>query len=641
MQLRHWLDSVIGQGHPAIAAYKRLGGALPLPVLLAFLLLQPGEARAELRLKRIMHLFPSAMSFPEDCHPIADMDHDGLLEMAYKTGRNDSMTTNPERWEYGRFLPFNRWRLLYADTVVWPPPNGLQPACFTPAAMGDADHDGLSEILGHCCIWFTDSSGFLGDTEVLCTMEQRSSSGPPDSITWLYFVSRNGPTEVTPYMPGRLDQDSLDDFLTWTDSVGGHVMLENRGDNSYVHAWTAPGRIVEGWSLAFGDCDMDGRVEFMGGWLSGRVVFWETTGDDQYQCVFEDTVDEPNAGHDCFFGRDVNRNGKPEFFQTLARYMGGPLDSWTLYLFMWEAVADNRYARTCVDSVLVTCTLPCGQSACGDLDGDGVEELVWNTVTDVAIYRASPSGILRRVGSWYNSHDPSHQFPVNVNIADVNYDGYNEVLIGCRCQISVIEVEAIRVLAPNRRATYQPGDTCRVSWQTYSPPRCDSVSLFLRRDTTYQLDTIAHGLTPDDTPYVWVVPNIRADSAYVMAIAYGPGWQYDESDNAFQIRGTGIGEEKSLRIRELRLSVTPNPTTGTVGISYDLPASVPVEVSVLDLSGRRTTTLASGRLGPGRYQARWNRTDAHGRTYPSGVYYVQLKAGGVTRMVKLVVMEDR
>ncbi|MBM3314128.1 VCBS repeat-containing protein, partial [candidate division WOR-3 bacterium] len=467
------------------------------------MLLLPTVAHAGLRLKRVMFMSPSAFGV-DDYLPVADMDHDGLQEMAYVTGHLDSIT-NPWRWEYGRFLPFNRWQLLHSDTLVWLPPSGLQPGSFVPCAMGDADRDGLNEILGSVWAYFYDSvTGWLGDSEFICTMEQPTPTGVPDTITWRHFVSPRGPI---PQLVGSLDGDSLADILAWalSDSLRGHYMLENRGDNAYVRTWTPSIRIADGRSVAYCDCDGDGRIEFMTG-RSRRALFWEACGDDEYACVFEDTIKLPVAIQDCCFsGRDVNHNGKPEFFQAVSAGL--------IYLFMWESDADNHFVRTCVDSVQ---RWQPGPSMCGDLDGDGVDEVVWNTVDYLRIYKAAPGQPLCRVGSWLVDHDPAHENPVHINIADVNYNGYGDILVACKRKLSVLEIEAVSLLAPNSRVTYKAGDTCRISWQTFSPPRCDSVSLFLRTDTTYELDTIARGLAPGDTPYLWIVPDIEADSVRIM-----------------------------------------------------------------------------------------------------------------------------
>jgi len=56
--------------------------------LAAVLLCLTLAARADVNLKRVVLLSPSAYSNPEgNYHPVADMDHNGLLEMAYVTGR--------------------------------------------------------------------------------------------------------------------------------------------------------------------------------------------------------------------------------------------------------------------------------------------------------------------------------------------------------------------------------------------------------------------------------------------------------------------------------------------------------------------------------------------------------------------------
>ena len=561
---------------------------------------------------------------------MADADHDGQIEIAYATGRYDSMSTNPQRWEYGRFRPWNRWQLLHADTIVFPPPNGTFNGYFIPGAIGDADHDGLSEILGYNYI-FEDT---LNPT-ILTTMEQQTPEGIPDSMTWQYTVALYGQLLIPAYLPGDLDGDSSEDIpnVTAFDAYE-KIMFENCGNNDYSKVWSLLDSSMPA-PIAFGDYDLDGRVEYAQV-VDGHAAVWKATGNDVYARVWTDTFSLPNGHLDCCSAREANQNGLPEFF-----VMGGRYEppGWMCYLYMWEADG-AAYRRTFVDSTFASESSPFGRSVGGDIDGDGVDEVAWNTNAGVGIYGASPGGTPQLEAYWYNDHDPAHQFPANVNIADVNCDGYNEILIGCREQLSVLEVEAIRVLTPDRRTSYQPGDTCRISWQTFSPPRCDSVSLFLRRDTTYQLDTIAHGLAPDDTPYVWIVPNIRADSAYVMAIAYGPGWQYDESDSAIRILGTGIGEERPVCVRELRLTVAPNPARGAVSVSYDLPSSLSVDVTVLDLAGRRVATLASGRLGPSRYQVAWNRQDGQGRALPAGVYFVRLSAGDKTRLVKLVLTGD-
>jgi len=274
------------------------------------------------------------------------------------------------------------------------------------------------------------------------------------------------------------------------------------------------------------------------------------------------------------------------------------------------------------------------QSACGDVDGDGVEEIVWGTTSGVQVLKPVSEFTFETVYRWYNRFIP--QWATIVKVRDMNHNGYADIVVDACWQTVILEVEAIRVLAPNGWRILQPGDTCWIRWQVFNPPRCDSVSLLLRVGD-YQMDTIATGLAPSDTPYAWVIPeSIRAVPCWVMAIAYGPGWQYDEQDTAMWIVGIGESGKRAGPVSEARITVLPNPAPGPVMVSYDVPSAGPVEVSVLDPSGRQVATLVSGRTELGSYRLSWDRRDRQGRAVAPGVYFLRLDAAGQSRIVKLV-----
>lgn len=557
-----------------------------------------------------------------------------MLEMAYSTGRIDSMETNPQRLVIGRFLPRNRWEVVWSDTCHFPELPGINRAYFMPSAFGDPDRDGLTDVLG--------GNWVFGDTWVQmidCNLEQRLPGTVPDSSTWYYIICYwTGSCGAPIYSGGSLDPDNSDDFLDMVEMPGDNprtVCIENSGNDLYQLSWEAP-NVMSG-TFAIGDFNADTHTEFAGAYSdwTGYVSDWQAATDNRYECIFSDSVHLPNGAQNCFSGRDVNQNGKPEFFIEFARYVGA--NNWMCYLFMWESDG-GAYRRVCVDSTTRYCVSPFGHSLCADIDGDGVEEVIWSTTQYVTVYKAAPGGLPERV---YECNGPNPADPqcANVNVADVNYDGYNELVVTDGWKMNVLEVEAIRVVEPNGGGAYVPGDTCHIRWQTYAPPRCDSVSLFLRRDSTWQLDTIAHGLPSGDSTFDWVVPNTPADSARIVAIAYGPGRQYDESDTTFQIQGSGIGEEKAVRIPRLSLSVTPNPARGSVQVKYEVPTDARVELSLVDVSGREVATLSTGTPGPGEHQATWNRQDAGGRELPAGIYFVRLRAGGDLRVAKLVLTD--
>jgi N-acetylneuraminic acid mutarotase len=78
--------------------------------------------------------------------------------------------------------------------------------------------------------------------------------------------------------------------------------------------------------------------------------------------------------------------------------------------------------------------------------------------------------------------------------------------------------------------------------------------------------------------------------------------------------------------------IYPNPFSLKTIISYQLPLTGNVELSVYDLTGRKVTTLVNEKQQAGRYEIEWNAEGVK-----PGIYLCKLKLAGVERTVKLVV----
>jgi hypothetical protein len=78
----------------------------------------------------------------------------------------------------------------------------------------------------------------------------------------------------------------------------------------------------------------------------------------------------------------------------------------------------------------------------------------------------------------------------------------------------------------------------------------------------------------------------------------------------------------------------PNPFNPTTTISFDLPKSEHVTLSVYNLLGRKVDTLINQRLAPGAYEATFDATK-----FPSGIYYYTIEAGEfkTTKMMVLAI----
>jgi hypothetical protein len=600
-----------------------------------------------------------------------------MPELVFSTGMaHPSELQRLEVWER---QGWNRFSLVYVDTGAYPPPPGITTGNAMPFAAGDIDADGLTDIV---CITIEPDS-INPDTFycIVMTLESPDSFSYPCSLSWHYRYSDNGAIPIPTYYPPDLDKDGHGELLGITPNPAiATGIWENRGNDSNELVWYD---IVHGYRFAFGDFDLDARMDFATGDLgsSGWVEVWECMGDDQYERVYRDTVLQPN-GADVFTTNDIDGDGKPEFYVAYENVPRGKM-----YLYMWQAnqSGTDTYHRTLLDSVGFSGTDWGRISECGDIDGDGIDECIWTTPDVIKVYKAVGDNDLEEVWHWNNDHGGFRSLVSTVY--DINNDGYNELITAGNAKISIFEVDAVDLLSPNG-GSYSVGDTVSIRWVTHSPPRCDSISLFLRRDSVglarlssvenractqsdspWQLDTIAHGLSATDTLYRWVVPPGVPDTGRIVVMAYGGctqsakgkwgqslgargravqspfsgqvAWQFDMSDSAIYLSGGGVAEGTRNVPMQWSLSVSPNPARGAFSVRYDVPgkwgqsqplrgqtevqspfSTVPVfALGIYDAGGRLVRSLSDGQASPGRYEAR-----IPSGVLPAGVYFCTLSA---------------
>ncbi|HFE54155.1 MAG TPA: T9SS type A sorting domain-containing protein [Bacteroidetes bacterium] len=82
----------------------------------------------------------------------------------------------------------------------------------------------------------------------------------------------------------------------------------------------------------------------------------------------------------------------------------------------------------------------------------------------------------------------------------------------------------------------------------------------------------------------------------------------------------------------------PNPFNGSTRIAFDLPTRTRLLLTVHNLRGQRVRVLRTGVLNAGRHSLRWDGTDDAGRSVPSGVYLVRLRAGEQVAVRKVVLV---
>jgi hypothetical protein len=556
-----------------------------------------------------------------------DTDHNGLNELILFS----PIMTYPGRsvWEIWEHRPMNYYELVFADTGPAYYPPGIYTGNFRPEDIGDIDGDSLTDLLGPNEERANDSTYYI-----ISTQESPNYTSYPELLSWWLRNSNIGSGSLYYFTPD-LDRDGRKEMLTYEGFYGDTtrlMLIENIGNNQNIPVWR---RFTYGGYFAFGDFDQDSLRDFVTAnpGSSGYIYVFENTGNDQYERYCVDTVHIPN-GTDVFSGNDVDSDGHPEFFIGFTRISGG---TWIFYLYMWEATSNNTYQRTLVDHIAGGDWFA-KNSKCGDIDGDSIDEIVWSIGTRVMVYKAIGNNQFLRVWEWYNNF--GYDLPSSVvNVHDMNKNGYNEIVISGyagnqTAKTAIFELEAVRLLSPNGGEVFQGDSNEVIHWQTFHPPRCDSLSLFYSIDNGRTYNLITSGLSGNDTSYLWTVPNVNSDSCRIKIIAYGPGWQYDESDGIFSITSTGIEERSPLSAIRFSLKTYPNPSKTLTAIRYSLPTESKVSLQLYNISGRLVKTLVNESKKSGIYNITLNT-----KTLSAGVYFLSLETEEKRIFERLVVVK--
>jgi hypothetical protein len=120
---------------------------------------------------------------------------------------------------------------------------------------------------------------------------------------------------------------------------------------------------------------------------------------------------------------------------------------------------------------------------------------------------------------------------------------------------------------------------------------------------------------------------------------------YGNADSTFAVDSLTVdsdaGVEREISVQDVFVSTYPNPFGAKVQLRYVVPgaygSSMPVSLKIFDVRGREVTALVSGKASPGEKNAVWDGTYADGSQAPSGIYFLELYAGGA-RVVEKVVM---
>ncbi len=102
---------------------------------------------------------------------------------------------------------------------------------------------------------------------------------------------------------------------------------------------------------------------------------------------------------------------------------------------------------------------------------------------------------------------------------------------------------------------------------------------------------------------------------------------------------TGIEDNPAAVYRNELSPSFPNPFTVSTTIPFELSQSGPVELSVFNTSGQKIKTLVNDSYRSGAHSVTWDGTNQMGEQVTAGVYFYKLRANGVEKMQKMVLVK--
>lgn len=106
--------------------------------------------------------------------------------------------------------------------------------------------------------------------------------------------------------------------------------------------------------------------------------------------------------------------------------------------------------------------------------------------------------------------------------------------------------------------------------------------------------------------------------------------------NMITLNAVGIGETRYYKNNEsvIAISAYPNPTATSTQISYNLTNSDNVNLSILDITGKRIMNVLNEKQSSGAHSVNLNITEL-----PAGIYFCELTVGSKKSVSKLVVTQ--
>jgi hypothetical protein len=288
---------------------------------------------------------------------------------------------------------------------------------------GDFDNDGFYDLVMQCgCV----DPFWVGIT----IFESPDSFSYPTQEVWRDTV---GPPLVLPICAYDIDQDGIPEIVkNRANDDSMLVIYKSMGNNQYDLIFAdnpdTSGLDAPAATIAFGDFDLDGQIEFVPAGADDRYWIYECIGNNNYEKIIEGQLPTNNI-RDGFSVPDADGDGKMEFVLKGYRILSALID-----VFIFEVTGDNTY------EIIKTFTLPGGDysggySDAGDVDGDSIPEIVLEARQNIFVIKAADNDSFH---VWDTL--PGHASGSSVRVTDdIDGNGLNEIVVSGNNETRIYE----------------------------------------------------------------------------------------------------------------------------------------------------------------------------------------------------------
>jgi hypothetical protein len=261
---------------------------------------------------------------------------------------------------------------------------------------------------------------------------------------------------------GKFDDDQKTD-LVFDKASNVYIFEYNPIINNFdsVYHFQVPDPIdlgVGGYSV--GDFDLDGKTDIIFSTVWGKVFVIENESDDLYNVAWQGSVESNNA-YVHTWTKDIDKNGKPEFWVLADAYYNG---IGTTRITIFETNGDNSYQAVGRIDLVGIFSFYAGNMQAIDVNNDGTEEVAICIDGNFIILKFNGSENHQTYGVYYikkNELTVSGENSVyfGATMSDLMDDGEYEILIS----LDHIIEQGSQTLGRRFTKIYKPDSTTSVS----------------------------------------------------------------------------------------------------------------------------------------------------------------------------------